>query len=386
MTDSPPPTTATSAPKKGLEGVIAAETSIGDVDGAKCELIYRGYTIDELAGKASYEEVAFLLLFGHLPTRLELNEWSRQLASQRALGPDVLNEMQTLPLTAPPMAVLRTVVSMLGLNDPQAEDQSLAANREIAVRLIAKMPTIVATFERLRRKQSLIQPHEEMGHAENFLYMLHGKAPLELAVKGLDTYCTLLAEHGFNASTFAARTTVGTKSDFYSAVTTAIGTLKGDLHGSANRRAMEMLIEIGSPDHIESFIAKTLESKDRFMGFGHRVYKGPDPRAKHLKALAKQLGEAAGELKWYLISEKLQDAVHKAKGLYINVDFYSASLLYYLGIPVDTFTSMFACARIAGWSAQILEQYADNRLIRPLSQYIGPRGLTFVPIDQRKPR
>jgi len=368
-----------------LAGIIAAETTISDVNGAQCELIYRGYNIDELAGRVSYEEIVYLLLFGDLPTRLELSEWSHEFASHRTLEPDIINEMQTFPKDAQPMAVLRTVVSMLGLYDPHAEEESLAANREKAIRSIAKMPTIVATFDRFRKKQPLIQPHEEMGHVENFLYMLHGKAPTELAVRGLDTYFTLLAEHSFNASTFAARTTVGTKSDFYSAVTSAIGTLKGDLHGSANRKAMEMLIEIGSPDMIDAYVARMMEEKGRFMGFGHRVYTGEDPRAKHLKEISRQLGEAVGELKWHRISEQLQRAVYAAKQLYINVDFYSASLLYYVGIPVDCFTTMFACARIAGWSAHILEQYADNRLIRPLAQYTGPRGLKFVPLDKRKP-
>jgi len=382
---STPAPTATPAPiSKGLEGVIAGETHVGEVDGTTCELIYRGYHIDELVGRTSYEEVAYLLLFGELPTAQEFKEWKDQLVTQRALASDLLNFMQTIPTDVNPMAVLRTVISLIALYDPKADDETIPAVRQKAIRVMAKMPTIVAVFDRLRNKQPIVPPRDDLNHAANFLYMLHGKMPAEGDARALDAYFTLLAEHGFNASTFAARTTVGTRSDFYSAVVSAIGTLKGDLHGSANRKAMEMLVEIGAPDRIEGFVRETLEAKNRFMGFGHRVYKGEDPRAKHLKALAKALGDAKHELKWYTISERLQQAVWQAKQLYINVDFYSASLLYYVGIPVDCFTTMFACARSAGWSAHILEQYADNRLIRPLSQYVGPRDLKFVPLDQRR--
>ncbi|MBI4355393.1 MAG: citrate synthase [Candidatus Omnitrophica bacterium] len=380
---TPTANSATTA-QKGLEGVIAADTRVGDVDGVKCELIYRGYTIDELVGRATYEETAYLLLFGELPTGQEFKEWQAQLAAHRALAPDILNFMQTIPTDVNPMAMLRTVVSLIALYDTRADDESIPAVRQKAIRVIAKMPTIVAVFDRLRRKEPIVPPREDLGHTANLLYMLHGQAANELDARALDTYFTLHADHGFNASTFAARTTVGTLSDFYSAVVTAIGTLKGDLHGSANRRAMEMLQEIGSPERIGAFVQDTLTAKNRFMGFGHRVYKGEDPRAKHLKAMARSLGEAKHELKWFTISERLQQAVWEAKQLYINVDFYSASLLYYVGIPVDCFTTMFACSRSAGWSAHILEQYADNRLIRPLSQFVGPRNLKYAPIDQRR--
>jgi len=376
------PTASSSQVHKGLEGVIAAETKLSDVDGTRCQLIYQGYPIAELVGNATYEEVSFLLLNGHLPTRQELSHWTSELAAHRPLDPEVLGVLQGLPF-GNPMAFLRTVVSILGLSDSRAEDGNAAAMREQAVRLIAKTPTIVATFDRLRHQRPMLGPKPTLGHAANFLYMLHGETPDPEHAKALDAYFVLLAEHGLNASTFAARTAVGTQTDLYSAVVAAIGTLKGPLHGAANRKAMETLMEISAPEHVDEYVHKTLADHKRFMGFGHRVYKGEDPRSKHLKQIAQTLAVKSGERKWFEISERLQQAVWKAKQLYINVDFYSASLLYYVGIPVDLFTTMFACARISGWSANILEQFADNRLIRPLAQYLGPRDLKFVPLDQR---
>ncbi|MBI3323399.1 MAG: citrate synthase, partial [Candidatus Omnitrophica bacterium] len=370
------------AVQKGLEGVVASDTRLSDVDGAKCQLIYRGYEIGELVGRATYEEVSHLLLFGRLPTRTELQEWTGRLASRRALDPAALQLMPQLPFNNP-MAYLRTVMSFMGLSDPEAEDLSPAALRERAVELIAKTPTIVATFDRLRRKRPMLGPNPALGHAANVLFMLHGEDPAPQAAQALDAYFVLLAEHGFNASTFAARTTVATQSDCYSGIVAAIGTLKGPLHGAANTKAMEMLMEIGSADQVEPYVQKTLADHKRFMGFGHRVYKGEDPRAKHLKHYAQQLADLTGERRWFEVSGRLQEAVWQAKKLSINVDFYSASLLYSLKIPVDLFTPMFACARMAGWSAHILEQLADNRLIRPLAQYVGPRDLKFVPIEQR---
>lgn len=370
--------------KKGLEGIVAAETAISDVDGKNCQLIYRGYHIDELAGKASYEEVSYLLLFGTLPTREQLAPWTRQLEAERPLPPQVLKTLKDLPPQANPMALLRTAVSALGTFDPQGDAEDLETIRRQAVGTIAKTVTIVAAIGRLRAGQEPLTPKPGLGHAATFLYLLHGKEPTALEAKALDAYFVLLAEHSLNASTFAARTVIGTKSDFYSAVTAAVGTLKGPLHGAANRKAMEMLFEIGTPEQVGPYVQKQMADHKRFMGFGHRVYKGPDPRAKQLKEMAQQLGVAKGALQWFQISEQLQEAVWKAKQLYINVDFYSASLLYYLGIPVELFTAMFACARMAGWSANILEQAADNRLIRPLAQYIGPRDLRFTPVDARR--
>ena len=382
---NPVPAAPTEAPavKKGLEGVVAGESHVGDVDGANCQLIYRGYNIDELVGKASYEEVAYLLWEGSLPTRAQLADWTQQLARCRALSHEILALMQALPKSAPPMAILRTVVSALALYDPEAEAEGPDANRRKGLRIMGAMPTIVAVFERLRHDQPIVAPRAELGLAANFLYMLHGRPPVPDDAAALDAYFVLLAEHSFNASTFTARTIVGTKSDIYSAIVGAIGALKGDLHGSANRKAMEMLDEIGTPENVETYVQKTLQAHNRFMGFGHRVYKGEDPRAKHLREIARKMGERRADLKYFDMSRRLQEAVWTAKQLYVNVDFYSASLLHYLGIPTDAFTTMFACARTAGWVAHILEQFADNRLIRPLAQYVGLRDLKYLPIDKR---
>ena len=368
---------------KGLAGIVADETAISDVDGQRCELIYRGYHLDELVGKATYEEVSYLLLFGSLPTRHQLTQWTAQLDAQRALDPKILAILQGLPLQAPSMALLRTAISLLGVYDADVDDEPLDGFRRKAVSLIAKTPTIVAAIGRLRAGKQPLGPKAGLSHAANFLYLLHGTVPSEAQAKALDAYFVLLADHGFNASTFTARAVTSTKSDFYSAITAAIGSLKGPLHGAANRKAMEMLEEIGAPEKVEPYVQKTLADHKRFMGFGHRVYKGPDPRAKHLKRYSQELGEMNGELTWFAISERLQEAVWNAKKLYINVDFYSASLLHYLSIPTELFTAMFACARMAGWSAHVIEQALDNRLVRPLALYTGRRDLKFVPIDQR---
>ncbi len=368
---------------KGLEGVVAGETAISDVDGQRCQLVYRGYALDEIAGKANYEEVSHLLLFGALPTRHQLTEWTAQLDAARPLEPALVSWLRSLPAQANPMALLRTALSAMALHDPDAEATSLDASRRQAVRAIAKTPTIVAAIGRLSAGQPPVAPKPTLGHAANFLFMLHGKEPTGEQARALDAYFVLLADHGFNASTFTARVVTGTQSDYSSAIVAAIGALKGPLHGAANRKAMEMLQDIGTPEQVEPYVQRSLADHKRFMGFGHRVYKGEDPRAKHLKELARQLGATAGELKWFTISERLQEAVWKAKQLYINVDFYSASLLHYLGIPTELFTTMFACARMAGWSAHIIEQASDNRLIRPLAQYVGPRDLRLAPLDQR---
>lgn len=381
MTDNVPEIALTIS--KGLEGVIAGNSYISKVDGSACHLIYRGYSIDELIGNATYEEVSYLLLSGNLPTDSELTAWTNQLKANRSLDAQFITHLKNFPPQAGPMALLRTAVSVIGLYDPKETDDSIDAIRAKAASIIAKIPTIVAVIGRLRNNQQLVNPNPELGHSANFLYMLHDKSPSETHIKALDTYLILLADHGFNASTFTARTITGTKSDYYSAITGAIGSLKGPLHGAANRKAMEMLLEIGSVDNIDAYVKQTLSQHKRFMGFGHRVYKGEDPRGRHLRQFSKNLSESSNEPQWFEISEKLQKAVWDAKQLYINVDFYSASLLYYLGIPTDLFTTMFATSRIAGWSAHVIEQVSDNRLIRPLAHYAGPRDLRFVPIDQR---
>jgi citrate synthase len=295
----------------------------------------------------------------------------------------VARALAALPATADPMALLRTAVSLLGVYDPEEESGSLEVIRRQAIRAMAQVPTLVAAIGRRRQQQVPLEPKTGLGHAANFLWMLHGRPPAEDHVRSLDAYFVLLAEHGFNASTFTARTVMGTQSDYYSAVTAAVGSLKGPLHGAANRKAMDMLAEIGTVERVEPYVKKTLADHKRFMGFGHRISKGDDPRAKHLKAFAQRLSGPSGEPRWLAISERLQQAVWQAKQLHINVDFYSASLLHYLGIPTELFTTMFACARMAGWSAHIIEQGSDNRLIRPLAEYVGPRDLRWVPLDQR---
>ena len=375
---------ATPQVHRGLEGIVAGETAISDVDGQRCQLVYRGYEIGELVGRTTYEEVAFLLLRGALPTPPQLATWTAELAQARALVPQVAEELARWPAAADSMAALRTAISLLGLYDPDADTDTLEAARRKALRTIAQTPTVVAAIGRHHAGQPPVAPKPALGHAANFLYMLHGVEPPPLHVRALDAYLVLLADHGFNASTFTARTVTGTQSDYHSAIAAAVGSLKGPLHGAANRKAMEMLREIGSADRVEPYVQKTLADHKRFMGFGHRVYKGEDPRARHLKAIAKELGERAGDLTWFAISERLQAAVFRAKQLYINVDFYSASLLHYLGIPAELFTTLFAVARVAGWSAHVLEQAADNRLIRPLALYTGPHDLRFVPLDQRQ--
>ncbi len=368
---------------KGLEGIVAGETSISDVDGQRCQLVYRGYSIDELVGRVTYEETSFLLLHGTLPSRPQLTDWTRPLEAARTLEPPFLSFLQALPTSADPMALLRTAASWLGLQDPEADDPSVDAMRRKSIRAIAALPAIVAVLIRLRAGQPFIAPKAGLSHAESFLAMLHGMPPTDEQARALDAYFVLLADHGFNASTFTARTVTATQSDYHSAIVAAIGALKGPLHGAANRKAMEMLVEIGSPERVEAYVQRTLADHKRFMGFGHRVYKGEDPRAKHLKDIALRLAQASSEPQWLAISERLQEAVRKAKGLSINVDFYSASLLHYLGVPTAFFTTMFACARIAGWSAHVIEQAADSRLIRPLALYVGPRDLRVTPLDQR---
>jgi len=292
---------------KGLEGVIAGETAISDVDGQRCQLIYRGYHIDELVGKTTYEEVSHLLLYGELPTRRQLTEWAAQLEAARTLEPPILALLESFPRRANPMTLLRTVISALGLYDSEAEDEGVVALRRKVARAIAKTPTIVAAIGRLRDGTPCIAPKPILSHAANFLYMLHGREPTDQQAKALDAYFILLADHGFNASTFTARTVTGTQSDYYSAIVAAIGSLKGPLHGAANRKAMEMLTEIGTSEQVEPYVQKMLADHKRFMGFGHRVYRGEDPRAKHLKEIARQLGQAAGEMKWFTLSERLQE-------------------------------------------------------------------------------
>jgi citrate synthase len=368
---------------KGLEGVVAATTRLSDVKGDIGELIYAGYNINELAGKVSFEEVVFLLHHNHLPTRRELEEFKSRLSSYRDLPKGIVDLLKTLPRGTPPMSAIRTAISALGCFDEHAEETSMDANREKAMRLIAQIPIVTAYFHRLRQGKSLLAPDSHLGEAANFLYLIDGEKPSAEKESTLDMCYVLHADHGMNASTFSARVTIATLSDMYSAITSAIGTLKGPLHGGANEGVIKMLQDIGSPDKVDAYIDDCLANKKKIMGIGHRIYKTLDPRAPHLKRMAQILSAKVGESKWIQMSERIAELMLKKKSLNANVDFYSATVYYSLGIPTDLFTPIFAIARTAGWTAHVLEQLADNRLIRPQSVYSGPVGLKVVPVDQR---
>ncbi|MFZ0505132.1 MAG: citrate synthase [Chthoniobacterales bacterium] len=370
---------------RGLEGVIANETRLGDVRGQEGQLIYCGYEINELAGKASFEEVIYLLWNDRLPTQAELTELKRQLADERELPAQVIEFIKSTPRTAIPIDVLRTAVSMLGLHDPSlVVDDTFAANQRRAVSVLAKVSVIIAYFHRDRNGLDLPKIRKDLGEAAHFLYLLDGAEPSAKKVETLDVAYVLHAEHGMNASTFSARVTISTLTDIYSAITAAIATLKGPLHGGANEGVIHMLQEIGDPKNVDAYVEKALAEKKRIMGIGHRVYKVLDPRAPHLRRMAVELSSELGEPKWIAMSERIAELMKEKKGLYANVDFYSATVYYSLGIPTDLFTPIFAISRTAGWTAHILEQLSDNRLYRPLSQYVGePVGRKFVPIDQR---
>jgi citrate synthase len=369
---------------KGLEGVVAAETHITSLDGRRGVMLYRGYNAVDLAAQTSFEEVVHLLWEGELPTRKVLEPFSRAFVESRAVPGEVIDLMRRLPAKAHPMGVLRTAVSALGVFDPEAADNTPESHRRKAVRLVARMATLTAAWDRIRKGLPLVEPDPALSHAANFIYMVTGQKPDALSARALDMYLVLLADHDLNASTFAARIAVSTQSDVYSAVTGAIGVLKGPLHGGANEKAMEMFIDIGDESRVEGYIVKALAEKRKIMGFGHRVYKVEDPRSKPLKEMLRALSEHKGKMTWYNISVKVAEEVHRHKNINTNVDFYSASLLYLLNIPTDLFTPLFAVARVAGWSAHIFEQWNDNRLIRPLTHYLGPSPRAVVPIDQRR--
>ena len=368
----------------GLEGVVVAKTRLGRIVGEAGTLAYGGYPIEELAEHATFEEVCYLLWNGELPNEAELDALRQELAASYALPEDVLAVIRAAPANAHPMAVLRTAVSALGIHDPEAEDDSREANLRKAVRLTARLPTITAATARLRRREEPVAPRPELGIAANLLYMMTGQEPDAREARTMDVALILHAEHGLNASTFSGRVTIATLADLYSAITSAIGTLKGPLHGGANERVMEMLREIDDPDRAEEWIRQAVERGDRIMGFGHRVYRALDPRAPILR----DLGETLGSSKWFEISDRVRDAMRTAmdergKEIYANVDFYSASVYDKLGIPTRFFTNIFACARVAGWTAHILEQLDDNRLIRPKAEYVGPEPRSVQPIEQR---
>lgn len=368
---------------KGLEGVVAASTGISYIDGLNGRLFYRGIDINELAELSTFEETTALLWYGKLPTRTQLDSFYRKFVSNRQIPNEILALMMAMPKKSTPMEVLRTAVSALSAYDPEDRDNSLEANVHKSIRLTASLPTIVAAWDRIRNGQWPILPSTSLGHAANFLYMLTGKEPMESAAKVLDTCLILHADHGLNASTFSARITASTLSDLHSAIVSAIGTLKGPLHGGANEQVMRMLLEIGEPDRVEQYIRGAVNAKKKIMGFGHRVYKADDPRALWLQRLARELAETSGTAKWYHMSERIRTLVQESKPLPVNVDFYSASVYYTLGIPIDLFTPIFAISRVAGWTAHVYEQYSDNRLIRPESEYVGPMDVRYSSMDER---
>jgi len=363
-------------------------TSSSFVDGTKGELIYRGYDIRDLGPNATYEEVVYLLWNDKLPNLNELSRFKAALESKRALPDPLLNIMRAFPKEAHPMAVLRTTVSALGLLDRNADAITPDAAREKALLLTAILPTLVAAWERLRNGRDPIHPRQGLTQAANFLYMLDGQEPNPDAVAALDSYLVLLADHGFNASTFSARVTTSTGTDFYSAITSAIGTLKGPAHGGATQRAMEQFIDAAQRGDVDQWFKDARESGKRIMGIGHRIYKVEDPRARILRPLAQKLAESSGTGKWFDIAREIEQLARKddyfiERDLYANVDYYSAVALYTIGLPVDTFTPIFAMSRVAGWCSQVLEQLADNRLIRPKEGYVGERDRQYVALADR---
>ena len=372
--------------KAGLEDVVAASSSICYLDGDRGVLAYYGYDIHDLARGASFEEVCYLLWHGRLPSRAELGDLQSQLAAARPLPEAILRLMKQLPANDG-MDMLRTLTSALGQFDPEAGDKSQQATYRKAVRLTAQIGSIVATYGRMKAGGGLIEPDPALGHAANFLYMLTGNRPSALAARAFDIALVLHADHELNASTFAARVAAATLTDIYSATVAAIGTLKGPLHGGANADVMRLLIEVGQDapaERIDEAIKGKLARKVKIPGFGHRVYRTEDPRATHLRRMSEELGKKAGNTRWFEMSRRIENLVTGEKKLYPNVDFYSASTYYTLGIDIDLFTPIFAVSRVSGWTAHCLEQYANNRLIRPRTDYIGPQyPQTFLPLDQR---
>jgi len=373
---------------KGLQGVSVADTSLSRVSGDIGELIIRGYQIADLGAHVSYEEAVYLLWYDVLPTVAQLEAFKAKLTANRSIPAELLALLKQLPRTAHPMAVLRSAVSLLALFDAQADDIRLESAREKAVRLVAQFPTLIAAWERIRQGKEVVEPHAGLGHAANFLYMMNGIEPNQDAVKALDAYLVLLIDHDFNASTFSARVTTGTSADVYSAITTAVGTLKGPAHGGANQKAMEQFLAAAATGDVAQWYNEFRDAGNRVMGIGHREYKVEDPRARVLRPLAEKVALTSGNGHWYDIAsqiEKLtrQDDYFVSRNLYANVDYYSAVVLYMLDIPVDQFTCVFAISRVAGWMGHILEQLANNRLIRPQANYTGQTGRQVVPLAER---
>ncbi len=371
--------------RRGLTGVYLDRTESCFIDGTVGKLLYRGYDIHELAEQSTFEEVVYLLLNGKLPTQKELDTFDAQLRSDRSIPDEIMGIIETVK-ESHPMDVLRTAISAMSAFDPEVRDNSIEATKRKGLRLTAQAPTIVTAHNRIRKGLSPIEPNANLNHAANFLYMLFGKEAAEEEIQLMDVDYILNAEHGANASAFAARVVASTMSDLHSAVVAGISTLKGPAHGGAAEEVMKMAEEIGTPDKAEEYARNLLSSGGRVMGFGHRVYKAEDPRARHLRERSKLLGEARGQPQWYQILEKLQEVMkpYGARGIHVNVDFFAGSIYYLMGIPDDMFIPIFALGRIPGWTLNVAEQFARNILIRPLMEYTGPMDVAYVPISQRK--
>src|SRR5947209_20151925 len=367
----------------GLKGVVAAQSSVGDVDGIRGILIYQGINIHDLAEHSNFEETVFLLWHGRLPKREELDTLRRELSANLKLPAEVLALMREFPRDAEPMDALRTAISALAFYDTGARDLSREGALRTATKLTAQLPVVVAAFERLRKGEEPVEPKPDLNIATNFLFMLKGEMPSERESHIFDVCLILHADHELNASTFTARVVAGTLADMYGSVTGAIAALSGPLHGGANTNVMKMLLEIGSPERAEDWLRDALANKRKIMGFGHRVYKTEDPRSVWLRRFSKEMGEAAGETRWFEILERLRGLMMREKKLYPNVDYYSGSVYYLMGVPLDLFTPIFAVSRISGWTAHILEQYASNQPIRHPAEYTGARDVPYVPIDER---
>lgn len=368
----------------GLEDVIAGESGICFIDGDAGVLAYRGYNIHELATHSSFEETCHLLWFGKLPKQAELDDTSRKLATSRDIPTQVIDLIRTFPKDTPPMHAYRTAFSALALYDKEAEDMSPEANVRKAIRATAQTATIVANIDRLRKGKDYVAPRTDLSHAANFAYMLNGEVPHDVIAKALDIALILHADHELNASTFACRVTAATLSDIYSSVTSGIGALKGPLHGGANEAVMRMLLKIDDPARVDSFVKDLFANKVKIAGFGHRVYTTEDPRATHLRRMSREACERVGQAKWFQMSARIEEIVKTEKKLNPNVDFYSASTYYVIGMPIDLFTPFFGVSRVSGWTAHILEQYSNNRLIRPRAEYMGPApDLQWIPTSQR---
>jgi citrate synthase len=376
------PPAAAPAAKAGLEDVVAGTSDICFLDGKRGILAYRGYDIHDLV-KGTFEETAYLLLHGTLPVASELAGFSAKLVAGRKVPKQVIDRIKEMPRNVHPMAALRTLVSEAGLYDAQAEDMSREANIDKSIRMIGMFPMLVAYYDAARNGRAFVEPKDSLGHAANFLYMLLGKEQDATVVKMFDSALTLHADHEFNASTFTARCVAATLSDIYSAVTAGIGALKGPLHGGANEQVMKMLLRVGDPAKAKEWITDALARKEKIMGFGHRVYRTEDPRATHLRKFSEEMGNRTGEKQWFQMSKTIEEFILQEKHLYSNVDFYSASTYYLMGIPLDLYTPIFAISRVSGWAAHILEQYAHNRIIRPTAEYTGPVDSKWIPVEER---